>query len=100
MYSLAVEIDPSDYLIVCWVCLFGWWGLWLFVVCGVVIMRVRRVGLICTGRVVGVIGVDGGGIGRFVVVDGYTDVVQCGGCGAGGRLYICDTAGGVFLVVR
>ena len=64
-------------------------------------MRVRGIGLICAGRVVGVIGVDGGGVSRFVVVvGGYADVVQCGGCGAGGSLYICGTVGGVFLVVR
>ena len=50
--------------------------MWLFVVCGVVILRVRGIGLICAGRVVGVIGVDGGGVGRFVAVGGYADVVQ------------------------
>ena len=72
--------------------------MWLFVVCGVVIMRVRGIGLICAGRVVGVIGVNGGGVGRFVVVGGYADVVQCGGCSAGGSLYICGTVGGIFLV--
>jgi hypothetical protein len=73
--------------------------LWLFVVCGVVIIRVRGIGLICAGRDVGVvIGVNGGGVGRFVVVGGYADVVQCGGCSAGGSLYICGTVGGIFLV--
>ncbi len=49
--------------------------MWLFVVCGVVIMRVRRIGLICAGGVFGVVGVDGSGVGRFVVMGGYTDVV-------------------------
>ena len=49
--------------------------MWLFVVCGVVIMRVRGIGLVCAGGVLGVVGVDGSGAGRFVVMGGYSEVV-------------------------
>ena len=68
--------DPSEDLIVGWVCSYreeGW--LWLFVVCGVVILRVRWICLICAGRVVCVIGVDGCRVGRVVMVGGGDTII-------------------------
>ena len=92
--------DPSEDLLVGWVRSFRRWGLWLFVVCGVVILYIQGIGLICAGRVVGVIRVNGCGVGRIIMVGGHADVVQRIRCGAGGSWYVSCAVGGGFLVVR
>jgi len=61
-------------------------------------MRIRGIGLVCAGGVLGVVGVDGSGVGRFVVMGGYSDVV--GGWKCGAWLSDCRAAGAVLLVVR
>jgi hypothetical protein len=91
--------DPTEQLIVCGVRSFRRWRLWLFVVCGVMILRVRRIGLVFAGRIVCVVGVNGSRVGRVFVVGGHTDVVRGMSCGAG-CLCVCRAVGGVFLVIR
>ena len=91
--------DPTEYLVVSGVRSFRRWRLWLFVVCGVMILRVRGIGLVFAGRILCVVGVDGSSVGRVFVVGGHADVVMGISCGAG-CLCVCCAVEGVFLVIR
>ena len=72
--------------------------MWLLVVCGVVILRVRGIGLVFAGGIVCLVSVDGSGAGRVVVVGGHADVVGGGMCVA--WFSDCSAVDAVFLVVR
>jgi hypothetical protein len=73
--------------------------MWIFVVCGVMTLRVRGIGLVCAGRVVGVVEVNRSRVGRVFVVGGHADVVRGMGCGVG-CLCVCRAVRGIFLVIR